>query len=534
MRVEKSTLIATLALALLTASLNAYSATRVEQESEQAAQAYQAKNFQEAASHFQRVVQIDPSNAKAWLFLGQSLAQINDNMGARKAFAKVLALQSSGQVADRAREQFGKLPDPDLFTLQLDSGLTLGDWMPLAEKQITNGKRENVLQEIGQHLKQFGPVPQLLVMQEKLLKETQAESEKQLQQAIAAIKVSDAETAKTALPHIRQLKRQMPSSLKLMQMEAKACHLTLDFACAEAAYSAWLKTASRNDSKRKQIVAALMQAKQHEALLDLTMVLTNPRVTGEVIRDCSDCPEMVVISDGTVQVGGAGARRTVTFEYSFAIGKTEVTQGQWKAIMGSNPSQFSDCGDACPVENVSWNDAQEFIRKLNAKTGKQYRLPSESEWEVACRGGVEQNYCGSDDVDSVAWYSDNSDSESSDSSVGKPQLARSKVTMTGLLGGAFAQQPIPAKSTHPAGKKFANAFGLYDMSGNVMEWVQDCANGLHAEDGSAREISNCDIRVIRGGSWGHDKTALRAIQGNSSDPKEKSRFFGFRLARTIL
>jgi Flp pilus assembly protein TadD len=283
MRVEKSTLIGTLALALLTVSLNAHSATRVEQESEQAVRAYQAKNFQEAASHFQRVVQLDPSNVKAWLLLGQSLAQTNDNMGARKAFAKVLALQSSGQVADRAREQFGKLSDPDLFTMQLDSGLTLGDWMPLAEKQITNGKRENVLQEIGQHLKQFGPVPQLLVMQEKLLKEAQAEREQQLQQSIAAIKVSDAESAKIALPQIRQLKQQVPNHLKLLQMEAKACHLMQDFSCAEAAYSVWLKTASGNNSKRKQMVAALMQAKQHEDFP------TTP--------NCAECPDYVIQGD---------------------------------------------------------------------------------------------------------------------------------------------------------------------------------------------------------------------------------------------
>ena len=93
----------------------------------------------------------------------------------------------------------------------------------------------------------------------------------------------------------------------------------------------------------------------------------------------------------------------------FYIGKYEVTQGQWKAIMGNNPSKFDECGDNCPVESVSWNAAQEFINKLNQKTGKNYRLPTEAEWEYAARsGGKNEEYSGSDDVDSVAWYDKNS------------------------------------------------------------------------------------------------------------------------------
>lgn len=290
MRFEKPTIITVLALALLSAPPGilaadkskpaakppaaptaetvqsappvASNAARAEQESEQAAQAYQARDFQEAAKRFQRVVQLDPANAKAWLFLGQSLAQSNDNMGARKAFAKVLALQPAGPVAERAREQFGKLPEPDLFAMQLDIGLTLGDWLPLAEKQAAQGKREDVLREIGKHLNQFGPVPQLLALQDQLQQQVQAEQEKHL----AALKINDAESAKAALPQIRQLKQQTPGSLAVLRMEAKACHLMQDFACAEAAYAAWLKAAPGSDSKRKRMVAALMQAKQREAL----------------------------------------------------------------------------------------------------------------------------------------------------------------------------------------------------------------------------------------------------------------------------
>jgi tetratricopeptide (TPR) repeat protein len=185
-------------------------------------------------------------------------------------------------------------------------------------------------------------------------------------------------------------------------------------------------------------------------------------------RDCPDCPEMVVIPAGG------------TIGRSFAIGKTEVTQAQWTAIMGNNPSHFSgglftsNCGTDCPVEKVSCNDVKEFIQKLNAKTGKQYRLPSEAEWEYACRAGEQQEYCGSDSVDSVAWYYGNS-----------------------------------GRTTHPVALKQPNAYGLYDMSGNVWEWVEDC--------------------VRRGGSWVSDAQITRAARRFGLEPVSVAASTGFVL-----
>jgi tetratricopeptide (TPR) repeat protein len=199
--------------------------------------------------------------------------------------------------------------------------------------------------------------------------------------------------------------------------------------------------------------------------------------TGESFRDCVDCPEMVVLPAGG------------TIGRSFAMGKYEVTQGQWHAVMGNNPSHHINCGDNCPVEQVNWNDAQAFIQKLNGKTGKQYRLPSEAEWEYACRTGSGHEYCGSDNPDSVAWWAGS-----------------------------------PDGWTHPVGRKQPNAFGLYDMIGNVWEWVEDCYKG------------DCAVRVLRGGSVDSGANYLRFPEPYRSDPGGRDdliRVSGFRVARTL-
>jgi hypothetical protein len=172
---------------------------------------------------------------------------------------------------------------------------------------------------------------------------------------------------------------------------------------------------------------------------------------------------------------------------NYELGKFEVTQAQWRAVMGNNPSKFTACGDNCPVENVSWNDIQEFLQKLNAKTGKNYRLPTESEWEYACYGGTKTKYCGSNNINAVAWYYTGADSV----------------------------------STHPVGQKQANGYGLYDMSGNVWEWMSDCYD------------ASCTNRVLRGGSWGGYAQDARAANRNDDTPAKRYNIIGFRLARTL-
>ena len=232
---------------------------------------------------------------------------------------------------------------------------------------------------------------------------------------------------------------------------------------------------------------------------------------GSVIKDCADCPELVVIPAGRFMMGsndGKADEKPTHFVQieQFAIGKTEVTQAQWQAVMGSNPSRFTNCGPTCPVEQVSWNDVQQFIQKLNAKTSQSYRLPSEAEWEYAVRAGSQSKYSFGDSEGQLgqhAWYFSNT-----------------------------------GNSTKPVAGKQANAFGLHDMHGNVWEWVEDCwhdnYNGAPT-DGSAW-TTNCtnNRRVRRGGSWSSGPAVLRSANRSWFAPELRDVDAGFRLARTLV
>ena len=189
---------------------------------------------------------------------------------------------------------------------------------------------------------------------------------------------------------------------------------------------------------------------------------------------------------------------------SFFIGKYEVTQAQWKAVMGNLPDNNSDknfTGDNFPVENVSWNDTQEFIRKLNAATGKTYRLPTEAEWEFAARGGNKSKgfrYSGGNTLDDVAWYVSNSD-----------------------------------KRAHPVGAKLPNELGIYDMSGNVYEWCQDWYGEYSSNaQKNPKGASSGTIRVLRCGSWRYLAQFCRVSRRGYSPPDTRTDGSGFRLVLT--
>jgi len=215
--------------------------------------------------------------------------------------------------------------------------------------------------------------------------------------------------------------------------------------------------------------------------------------------------EMVAIPEGEFWMGSADNDETASnnekprhkvMVQAFSLGKYEVTQGQWKAVMGFNPSKFQECGENCPVEGVSFYVVQKFIEKLNALTGITYRLPTEAEWEYACRAGEDSLYCDGDNPDSVAWYGGNS------------------------LG------------THPVGQKQPNALGLHDMSGNVWEWTCSAYTG-HYGDGSESLCAEGDHSrlVVRGGSWSYSPQYLRSAVRDGGTSVDAYIDRGFRLAR---
>jgi formylglycine-generating enzyme required for sulfatase activity len=258
------------------------------------------------------------------------------------------------------------------------------------------------------------------------------------------------------------------------------------------------------------------------------------RSPGTVFRDCPDCPEMVVIPAGSFTMGsdaveqdwyvaqggdrGAVGRESpqhrVTISQPFAVGKYAVTQAEWEAVMGSNPSKFK--GSRNPVEQVSWNDAQDFVNRLNAKvrsvvqvsTGGNgpYRLLTEAEWEYAARAGTTTKFPWGDSIGSGNANCDGCGSQ------------------------------WDKKTTAPVGSFRPNAFGIYDMHGNVWQWVQDCYVDSYAgvpSDGSAVTGDDSCYRVNRGGSWNLNPRYLRSATRSGVLPGRSGHLLGFRLARTL-
>ena len=193
--------------------------------------------------------------------------------------------------------------------------------------------------------------------------------------------------------------------------------------------------------------------------------------------------------------------RTVRISKSFYLGIYEVTQGQWEAVMGDNPSRFT--GDPNrPVERVSWEEVQQFIDEFNAREGgTKYRLPTEAEWEYAARAGSTTAYSFGDDngqLSKYAWFGDNA-----------------------------------GNTTHPAGQLQANAWGLYDMHGNVWEWVQDWYGKYTAEPVTDPQGPAAGSgRVIRGGGWYGVAGSCRSASRGSDAPGDRFGDLGFRLLRT--
>ena len=246
------------------------------------------------------------------------------------------------------------------------------------------------------------------------------------------------------------------------------------------------------------------------------------REPGSRFRDCGACPEMVVVPAGSFMMGSPSAERgryrdegpvhRVTIGEPFAVGVYEVTFDEWQACArgggcgGYSPADQSWGGGKRPVINVSWKDAQAYVEWLSRKTGRPYRLPSESEWEYVARAGTRTAY----------WWGD--------------RVGQRRANCKGCMS------RWDNSRTAPVGSFSANAFGLHDVHGNVSEWVGDCWNsgyGRAPRDGSAWESGDCDHRIVRGGAWIAVPNAMRSAFRSSTFFGSRYSTTGFRVARTL-
>lgn len=242
---------------------------------------------------------------------------------------------------------------------------------------------------------------------------------------------------------------------------------------------------------------------------------------GSAFRDCADCPLMVVIPAGSFQMGSPqtevgreqneGPQHKVVIAQAFAVGAYEITFEEWDACLAAggcndyHPFDYGWGGKDRPVVDVSWFDAQAYIKWLNQKTAKHYRLLSEAEWEYAVRAGSSARY---------SWCDDAGQS---------------------LANGKGCRSRWDGKQTAPVGSFAANAFGLYDMHGNVWEWVAD---GYHPNYRNAPTDGRVwsggeNMRVLRGGAWSNDAEELRAASRVASAADGRGENGGFRVAREL-
>ena len=231
--------------------------------------------------------------------------------------------------------------------------------------------------------------------------------------------------------------------------------------------------------------------------------------------------KMVRINPGTFVMGSPKSepgryddevQHTVKITKAFYMGLTPITQAQWNAVMGNNPSKSK--GDDLPVENLSWNDAVAFCQKLSAREHKKYRLPTEAEWEYACRAGTTTEYYtgnGTTALDKAGWYVGNS-------------------TFIPVESMFFPNTTTTGAGTHPVAQKVPNAWGLYDMHGNVCQWCSDFAYDYTGDAENPTGPATGNFRVLRGGSWDSGPQFSRSAYRNYAAPVFRGLDCGLRIA----
>jgi formylglycine-generating enzyme required for sulfatase activity len=235
----------------------------------------------------------------------------------------------------------------------------------------------------------------------------------------------------------------------------------------------------------------------------------------KIIRDCDGCPQLAIIPPGRFRMGSARGRReeqpvhTVELSQPFAMGIYEITAGEWDVCVREGGCKYNPArqeGPSMPISNVSWEDAQRYVQWLSKKTKKEYRLPSEAEWEYAARAGTTTDY----------WWGNSV----------KP----------GMANCTDCQNPGDGKGKVAVGSFKPNPFGLYDVHGNVWEWTADCWNPSYKgapSDGQPWVRGECLSRILRGGSWNLDSDYMRASRRGRYDLDVRYYLNGFRVARSM-
>ena len=406
-----------------------------------------------------------------------------------------MLLQPSGGDADRTSPS--RVSDPT--RIFLSSGLSLSDWVLLAQDRLESGDYRSLLVEGAGHLRKYGRIDAV-----------ESVVESAIDGLIKDIQVRDEASARSALESVRRIADVAGKRVALHRIEAKAHSRLGQFEQAAAAYRSWLRAAPGDHPERKKMATALQMVLRGE----------KPIEAADSFRDCAECPLMVVLPSGTFRMGSMpdeverfgdeGPVHDVTISESIAVGVHEITFSEWDACHreGGCPTRPKDNGwgrENRPVVNVSWKDSQDYVRWLSNKTGERYRLLSESEWEYAARGGTATRYHWGDD----------------------PGPNRANCKRCGNRS--------DASKTLPVGSFPPNPFGLFDVHGNVWEWVEDCWHANYKNspsDGSAWVVqSSCKHRMLRGGSWRVGPRSVRSAVRSSFAVRIRSDQIGFRVAR---
>ena len=410
------------------------------------------------------------------------------------------------------KEPAAGAPESDPSAIVLAGGLRLSDWILISEDRLSKGDYRALLVEGTGHIRAYGAHGSV-----------EAVVEGALAGLLKGLDAGDEASARETLVTVEQIRGVVGERVELSRLEAEA-HVRLgQHPEAVEAYRSWLDLAPPDHRERKPMLLAMKRAERGES---------GPEVVaaGEVIRACNEawCPELVVVPAGSYIMGSPeseagrnaneGPTHRVTIPESFAVGVYEVTFEEWDACRrgggcSRNPGDKGWGRGRRPVIDVSWSDAQAYVRWLSGETGEEYRLLSEAEWEYVARAGTTGPFHFG------------------------ATISTAQANYDGNYAYGSGRKGRYRRRTEPVGSFPANAFGVHDVHGNVREWVEDCWHdsyrGAPGDGGAWMVGGDCARRVLRGGSWDFGPWFLRSASRLRSSAGNRLDDAGFRVARTL-